>query len=137
MTADTLVIEREMPHPPEKVWRALTETSLLEDWLLKNDFKPVVGHKFSFRRDPVGGWNGVVEAEVLAVEPPRKLQYTWQPWAAAKWVVTWTLTPTNAGTLLRMEQSGFSAEQGKERGGAEYCWKMFFGNLERVLGGLQ
>ena len=45
----TLVIEREMPHPQEKIWRALTEGKLMEEWLMKNDFQPVVGHRFDFR----------------------------------------------------------------------------------------
>jgi len=91
----SLVIEREMPHPPEKVWRALTETSLLDEWLLKNDFQPVVGHKFTFRAQPVGKWNGVVNCEVLVVEPYKKLVYRWEPWGAEAGtplttVVTWT-----------------------------------------------
>ena len=65
----TLVVERVMPHPPEKVWRALTQTALLEDWLMKNDFKPTVGARFAFRTQPMPHWNGVVDCEVLAVEP--------------------------------------------------------------------
>ena len=65
----TLVVERVIPHPPEKVWRALTQTALLEDWLMKNDFTPTVGAKFTFRTQPMPHWNGVVECEVLAVEP--------------------------------------------------------------------
>jgi uncharacterized protein YndB with AHSA1/START domain len=65
----TLVIERELPHPPEKIWRALTEGALLEEWLMSNDFKPVVGHRFKFRATPVPGWNGIIESEVLVVQP--------------------------------------------------------------------
>ena len=67
----TLVIEREMPHPPEKIWRALTQSSLMEEWLMSNDFKPVVGHRFQFRAKPAPNWSGIIESEVLLVEPPR------------------------------------------------------------------
>ncbi len=49
----SLVIEKDLPHPPEKVWRALTETSLIDQWLLSNDFQPVVGHKFTLRGPPM------------------------------------------------------------------------------------
>jgi len=73
----TLVIEREMPHPPEKIWRALTEGQLIEEWLMKNDFQPVVGHRFNFRSTPVPGWNGVIDGEVLVVEPNSRLTYSW------------------------------------------------------------
>ncbi len=67
----TLVIERELPHPPEKVWRALTESQLIEEWLMKNDFQPVVGHRFNFRSTPVPNWDGIIDCEVLVVEPIR------------------------------------------------------------------
>ena len=67
--ARTVVVEREMPHPPEKIWRALTQTSLMQEWLMKNDFQPVVGHKFSFRSTPVPNWDGLIDCEVLVVEP--------------------------------------------------------------------
>jgi uncharacterized protein YndB with AHSA1/START domain len=131
----TVIMEKEMPHPPEKVWRALTETPLLDDWLLKNDFKPTVGHKFAFRSPAVANWDGVIECEVLAVEPKRRLSYTWASMGLAS-VVTWTLKATGGGTLVRMEQSGFRADQEYAYQGATHGWRRFFGELERVLGGL-
>jgi len=70
----SLVIERELSHPAEKVWRALTQGALIEDWLMKNDFQPVVGHKFNFRATPMPHWNGVTDCEVLAVEPCQRLE---------------------------------------------------------------
>ena len=73
----SLIIEREMPHPPEKIWRALTQGALLEEWLMKNDFQPVVGHRFNFRAAPMPHWNGVVDCEVLVVEPNSRLAYSW------------------------------------------------------------
>ena len=68
----SVVIEREIPHPPEKIWRALTQPHLIEEWLMKNDFKPVVDHKFNLRAD----W-GAVDCQVLAIEPDKTLSYTW------------------------------------------------------------
>ena len=73
----SIVIERVMPHPPEKVWRALTQAALIEEWLMNNDFQPVVGHKFNFRAEPMPGWNGVTDCEVLTVEPKKRLSYSW------------------------------------------------------------
>ena len=69
----SVVVEREIPYPPEKIWRALTQPHLIEEWLMKNDFKPAVGHRFNLR----GEWGGVLDCEVLAVEPNRTLSYTW------------------------------------------------------------
>jgi uncharacterized protein YndB with AHSA1/START domain len=131
----SLVIEREMPHPPEKVWRALTQGPLIEDWLMKNDFQPVVGHQFSFRSTPVPGWDGVIDSEVMVIEPNSKLSYSWSTMGTIS-VVTWTLTPTKAGTHIRMEQTGFRSEQDAAYKGATYGWTKFIGNMERVVGGL-
>src|SRR5260221_13730680 len=64
-TTRSLVVEREMPHPPEKIWRALTQGALIEAWLMKNDFQAVVGHSFNFRATPMPRWNGVVDCQVL------------------------------------------------------------------------
>jgi uncharacterized protein YndB with AHSA1/START domain len=131
----TLVIEREMPHPPEKIWRALTESPLIDQWLLKNDFKLAVGHRFQFRAAPVPGWNGVIDSEVLVVEPNARLAYSWGTMGMEN-AVTWTLTPTEGGTHVRMEQTGFRSEEGANYKGAKYGWQKFIGNLERVVGGL-
>jgi uncharacterized protein YndB with AHSA1/START domain len=132
----SLIIEREMPYPPEKIWRALTQGALIEEWLMKNDFQPTVGHRFSFRSTPVPGWNGVIESEVLLIEPNSRLSYTWGTMGTTS-VVTWTLTPTKAGTHVRMEQSGFRSEEDANYKGAKYGWTKFIGNMERVVGGLE
>jgi uncharacterized protein YndB with AHSA1/START domain len=128
----TLVIEREMAHPPEKIWRALTQSPLLEEWLMTNDFQPVVGHRFTFRATPVPGWSGVIECEVKAVEPNARLSYSWGTLGMES-LVTFTLTPTASGTHLRMEQSGFRPDQVANYKGASYGWQKFLGNLERVV----
>ena len=128
----SVVVEREIPFPPEKIWRALTQPHLIEEWLMKNDFKPEVGHRFNFRRDPVPNWNGVVDCEVLAVEPNRELSYTWGA-LGAHTVVTLTLTPTSTGTHLRMEQTGFPADRPQNFQGAKFGWQKFLANLEQVV----
>jgi len=132
--ASCVVVEREMPCPPEKLWRALTQPHLIEEWLMKSDFKPIVGHRFNLR----GDWGGVLDCEVLAIEPNRRLSYTWNfvhDDAAynLKSVVTFTLTPTPAGTHLRMEQMGFGPDQKQAYGGAKAGWQKFFAKLEHVL----
>lgn len=123
----SVVVEREMQFPPEKIWRALTEPHLIEEWLMKNDFKPVVDHGFRLSAD----W-GAVDCRVLAVEPGKTLSYTWAAYGLES-VVTWTLTPTGTGTHLRMEQSGFRRDQQQAYQGAQYGWQKFFANLEQVL----
>ncbi|MGO4126414.1 SRPBCC domain-containing protein [Inquilinus sp. YAF38] len=130
----SVVVEREIPHPPEKIWRALTQPHLIEEWLMKNDFSPVVGHRFNLR----GDWGGVLDCKVLAVEPNRTLSYSWDfahddPAYALKSVVVWTLTPTSAGTQLRMEQSGFRPDQKQASGGAKAGWQQFLAKLEQIL----
>lgn len=131
----SVVLEREMPHPPEKIWRALTEGALMEEWLMTNDFQPVVGHRFQFRATPAPNWNGIIDCEVLVVEPHTRLSYTWGAMGTGT-VVAWTLTPTEGGTRLRMEQSGFREDQVANYKGATYGWRKFIANLERVVGGL-
>ena len=138
----SIVIEREMAHPPDKIWRALTQGDLIEEWLMKNDFQPEVGHRFNFRATPVPHWNGVVDCQALAVEPNARLSYSWgasgdEAAGGLKTVVTWTLTPTKGGILVRMEQSGFRPEDESNYQGANYGWQRFVGGLERVAAGLE
>jgi uncharacterized protein YndB with AHSA1/START domain len=130
---DTLsvVVERDFPYPPEKIWRALTQPHLIEEWLMKNDFVPAVDHRFKFSAD----W-GAVDCEVLVVEPNTSLSYTWAAYGLDS-VVTWTLTPTGTGTLLRMEQSGFRPDQKQAYQGAKFGWQNFLGKLEQVLGRIE
>ena len=87
LTAQSIVIEKEFPYPPAKIWRALTEGSLIKEWLLENDFEPVVGRRFNFRTTPMPQWNGVVDCEVLMVEPNHRLSYTWNPFDGLRTMV--------------------------------------------------
>jgi len=131
----TVVIERIFPHPPEKLWRALTEQPLVAEWLMNNDFAPTVGRKFQFRADPVPNWDGVIDCEVLVVDPLQRLSYRWSAMGLDS-VVLWTLSAAPEGTHLRMEHSGFPAAQQAAYKGATYGWQRFLGGLERVLEGL-
>jgi uncharacterized protein YndB with AHSA1/START domain len=129
----SVVVEREFAHPPERLWRALTQPHLISEWLMKNDFEPAVGHRFKLS----GEWGGVLDCQVLAVEPHRTL-YTWNfvhddPVYNLESVVTFTLTPTSTGTRLRMEQAGFRPDQKQAVGGAKAGWQQFLANLEQVL----
>jgi uncharacterized protein YndB with AHSA1/START domain len=123
----SVIIERELPHKPEKVWRALTQPHLIEEWLMKNDFAAVVGHRFEFRAD----W-GSVECQVMEVEPNRTLSYSWAAMGGES-VVTWTLTPSGTGTQLRMEHAGFRPDQEQAFRGAGLGWKRFLAKLDQVL----
>ena len=110
------------------------DPDIVEEWLMKNDFKPVVGHSFNLR----GDWGGVLDCAVLAVEPNRTLSYTWNfthDDAAynLRSVVTFTLTPTDTGTRLRMEQSGFRPDQQQAYQGAKFGWQRFLAALEQAL----
>jgi uncharacterized protein YndB with AHSA1/START domain len=123
----SVIVEREFPYPPEKIWRALTQPHPIEEWLMKNDFKPDVGQRFKLTAD----W-GAVDCQVLDAEPNKTLSYTWNAMGLES-IVTWTLTPTSTGTHLRMEQSGFRPDQQQAFQGAQYGWQKFFANLEQVL----
>ena len=129
----TVTVERAIAHPPEKLWRALTQPHLIAEWLMNNDFSPEIGHRFQLR----GEWGGVLDCEVLEIEPYETLSYSWNfahedPAYALESVVTFTLTPTPTGTLLRMEQTGFRPDQKQAFGGAKLGWQQFLGKLEEL-----
>ena len=123
----SVVVEREFPYPPEKLWRALTQPHLIEEWLMKNDFKPVINRRFNLTAD----WGGVA-CKVQTVEPNRTLSYTWET-KDLESIVTWTLMPTETGTRLRMEQTGFRPDQEPYYRGATVGWPRFVAALEEVL----
>ena len=135
LPADAVVFDFDLRHPPEKVWRALTDPALLAEWLL-----PVVGLElepgaaFTFRTQPHPGWDGTVQCRLLAIDPPRSLSYTWVVGdMALDTVVTFTLTPTATGTRLSLVQTGFRPDQKQNLGGARYGWQIMGGKLVDVL----
>ena len=137
-TTRAVVVERRMPHSLEKVWRAITQSPLLEDWLMANDFEARVGHRGTFHMPPMQGWNGVTDYEVLTVVPNAELSYTWnasgeEAAGGLKTVVKWTLEAVDGGVLVRVEQSGFREQDQRNFMGAKYGWERNLGELERVV----
>ena len=131
--SESISFEFDLQHPPEKVWRALTDPVLLAEWLL-----PVVGHKlepgaaFTFTAPPQPGWDGTVSCRFVEIEARRKLSWTWVV-GDIDTVVTFTLTPTASGTRLSLVQSGFKPDQKQNFAGARYGWKMMGGKLVDLL----
>ena len=136
----SIVVERIMPHPPETIWRALTTSELIADWLMRNDFQPVVGHRFQFHATPVPGWSGVTNCEVIEADWPRRLAYRWgdgsESDSGLRTVVTWTLTPVEGGVLVRMEHAGFRPQDERGYQGMGGGWPRIVAGLERVAGSL-
>ena len=138
--SETVVLDVDVKSPIERVWNALTDSATLSRWMLfkSNDFQPVVGHAFQFRE--ADGWDGVIDCEVIEVDEPRRLSYTWVSDQLGpsnlkqSTVVTWTLTEAEGGvTRLRLEQSGFASEARQEIGGAKYGWTSMLDRLQSVL----
>jgi uncharacterized protein YndB with AHSA1/START domain len=131
--SESLSLDFDLQHPPEKVWRALTDPVLLAEWLLPVvDLRLVPGAAFTFKTQAYPGWDGTVQCRLIEIEPHRKLSYTWSvPFLDT--VVTFTLMATSSGTRLSIVQSGFKADQRREFGGARYGWKMMGGKLVDLL----
>jgi uncharacterized protein YndB with AHSA1/START domain len=137
----SISMEYDLPHPPVKVWRALTDPDLLAKWIMANDMQPVVGHSFTFRAEPTPWWDGIVRCEVLELEPHKRLRYSWRSGpepSPLDTVVTWTLTPTpSGGTRLGLEHSGFLPANAFAFDGASQGWRHMVGErLGEVLAGL-
>jgi len=126
----TLSLDFQYTTSIEKLWSALTDSSTLAKWVMENDFKPIVGQRFQFRTQPTEWWNGIIDGEVLIVDAPNRLSYTFE--SGEKHTVTWTLQDLGDGKVnLHLEQTGFSNAQGLE--GAKYGWSQWCGELEKVL----
>lgn len=134
----SIVVERVMPHAADKIWRALTASHLVAEWLMENTFEPKAGHRFTFRATPVPGWSGVTNCEVLEVDRPHTLSYNWgdgtESDSGLKTVVTWTLKPEGAGTRVRMEHSGFRPQDERGYVGMGSGWPRILERLETVTG---
>ena len=130
---EAISFDFDLPHSPEKVWRALTDPVLLTEWLLPVvEFRLEPGAEFMFKTQPYPGWDGIVNGRMLEIEAHRKLSYAWNvPFLET--VVTFTLTPTASGTRLSLVQSGFKPDQKQNFGGARYGWKMMGGKLVDLL----
>lgn len=112
---DNIVLEQTYAFAIEHVWTALTDPDALADWLMPGDFKALAGHKVTFRCDPQPEFDGTVEVEVLEVDEPHRLSYSWKTSNMKKpTTVTFVLTPTpDGGTRLRLEHTGFEGDSGR------------------------
>jgi uncharacterized protein YndB with AHSA1/START domain len=132
---ETLAFQIDLPHRPEKVWRALTEPALLSEWLLPVlgiDLAP--GATFTLQAPAFPGWDGKVHCRFLEIEAPRKLSYRWVVGEMElDTIVTFTLASSPVGTQLLITQSGFQPHQKKNFGGARYGWKMMGEKLVALL----
>lgn len=127
----TLTLDFQYKTSIEKLWSALTDSSKLAKWTMENDFKPIVGHRFQFRTQPSEYWDGIVDGEVLIVDEPDRLSYTWAS-GGEKHTVTWALQNLGDGKVnLHLEQTGISNAQAL--GGAKYGWTNWCGELEKLL----
>jgi len=134
--AESISFEFDLAHPPEKVWRALTDPALLAEWLL-----PVVGFKiepgaaFTFSASPQPGWDGIVNCRLREVDVCRRISWTWVV-GDIDTVVTFSLTPLDgsAHTRLSIVQTGFKPDQRQAFGGARYGWRMMSEKLVDLLG---
>lgn len=132
---DTIAFELDLQHPPEKVWRAVTDPVLLSEWLLPAfDLKLEPGASFKLKTQPYPPWDGTVHCKMLEIEAQKKLSYAWVVGdMELDTVVTFTLTPTASGTRLSLVQSGFKPHQKQAFGGARYGWNMMSGKLVELL----
>jgi uncharacterized protein YndB with AHSA1/START domain len=132
----SIAFEFDLPHSPQKVWRALTDPVLLAQWLLAVvDLKLEPGAGFTFKAQPQPGWDGIVNCRFVEIEPHRKLSYTWVV-GDMDTVVTFTLTPAeggSGGTRLSLVHSGFKPHQKQNFGGARYGWRMMGQKLVDLL----
>ena len=127
-----LSLDFQFKSPINKVWDALTDSDTLAKWVMENDFKPIVGHKCQFQNDQ---WNLVVDCEVLVVDEPNKLSYTWVG-GPINTIVTWTLKEESGTTYLHLEQTGFEKEDDQAFNGAKYGWASKVDELKKELGEL-
>jgi uncharacterized protein YndB with AHSA1/START domain len=131
---ESIAFEFDLPHSPQKVWRALTDPVLLTEWLLpvvELELEPRAA--FTFKTQPYPGWDGIVNCRILEIEAHRKLSYAWVVGFGLDTVVTFTLMPAASGTRLSLVQSGFKPDQKQNFGGARYGWKMMGGKLVDLL----
>ncbi len=130
---ESLSFDFDLPHSPTKVWRALTDPTLLSQWLLPVfDLSLEPGATFTFKTDPMPGWDGLVNCRMLEADAPHRMTYAWVV-GDIDTVVNFTLSPTPTGTRLSVLQSGFKPHQKQNLGGARYGWKMMGGKLIDVL----
>jgi uncharacterized protein YndB with AHSA1/START domain len=99
------------PHPIDHVWRAITSSEAMSQWLMPNDFLPILGHRFQFRTKPAPGFDGVVQCEVLELVPPERLVYSWTGGGVDTRLI-WSLKTVPEGTSVVLDHVGFKGLRG-------------------------
>ena len=134
MTTVSITHEAVFPQPPERVWTVPTEPDAIEKWLMPNDFEPRLGHRFTFRTNPIpaADFDGIIHCEVVELDPPRRLAHTWTGGALTT-RVTYRLEPEGSGTRLFFEHSGFDLDNPVHQmaydgmgSGWKDCWERNF-----------
>lgn len=133
------------PHPPEAVWDYLTKPELMELWLMKNDFQPIVGLDFQFRSKPIPSldFDGIFYCKVLEIVPFKKLSYSWKSGPGngeitLDSVVVWKLQPTDKGTEIFLEHSGFAKKENLNfYNGLNQGWLEKFDKIANLLNAAQ
>jgi uncharacterized protein YndB with AHSA1/START domain len=126
-----------LPHPPERIWTVLTDRAAIERWLMPNDFEPRLGHRFTFRTqpNPAANFDGIVHCEVVEIEPPRRLAYSWVGGGLTT-KVTYRLEREGDGTRLCFEQSGFDLDDPAQKyayNGARAGWPYLLERLRAAV----
>jgi uncharacterized protein YndB with AHSA1/START domain len=138
VTTVTIVHDTVLPYSPERVWSMLAESENIQRWLMPNDFAAKLGHRFTFRTDPIpaANFDGIIHCEVVELDPPRRLAYTWQG-GPLNTKVTYRLEPEGDGTHLYFEHGDFDLDNPVDRmayhgmgSGWKDCWE---GNFRRVM----
>src|SRR5687767_11518913 len=133
------------PHPPEAVWEYLTKPELMELWLMKNTFQPIIGFDFQFQTKPITSldFDGIFYCKVLEIVPFKKLSYSWKSGPGdgkitLDSVVVWKLEPKENGTELFLDHSGFAKKENldfyKE---LSHGWLEKFENITKLLNAAQ
>jgi len=133
------------PHPPEAVWEYLTKSELMEQWLMKNTFQPIIGFDFQFQTKPIPSLNfdGIFYCKVLEIVPFKKLSYSWKSGPGdgkitLDSIVVWKLQPTDKGTELFLEHSGFAKKENLDfYKGLSHGWLEKFENIAKLLNAAQ
>lgn len=145
MTApQEIVVEEVFPHPPEKIWKTLTDGRLMGKWLMEpTGFEPVTGNRFTFKTTPGGQWDGTIHCQVLEVVPNERFVYSWKGGHEANvgygapldTIVTFTLARVEAGTRLKLVHSGFVLPKNETAyRGMSGGWVKVVGNLRTLSG---
>ncbi|MEV6348687.1 SRPBCC domain-containing protein [Actinoplanes sp. NPDC051851] len=109
-------VVREYPYPVEEVWHVLTDPEQVARWTATGrggrpeGFAAVPGTRFRFVGKPTVGWSGVVDCEVVSVDAPRAMHYTWESGAVTD--VTYLLEEIPGGTRFTWRHTGFTGPGG-------------------------